>query len=66
MNVPNAGGTPDIEAIIRNCVANQAMEGLSCTEEDIAAMRRILTGETTVQAEIAAVAAKHRKKGSGE
>lgn len=49
-----------IDAIIKNCVANQALEGLICTEEDKAAARRILTGETTAEEEIAQVIAKYK------
>lgn len=49
-----------IDAIIKNCVANQALEGLICTEEDKAAARRIVAGETTADAEIARVIAKYK------
>ena len=55
----------EVDAIIRNCVANQAMEGLTCSTEDIAAMRRIITGETTLDAELAAVVARHTEKEQG-
>lgn len=51
----------DVEKIVRNCVANQAMEGQICSEEDVAAMRRIITGETTLQAEMEAIFAKHKQ-----
>ena len=50
-----------VEEIVANCVANQAFEGLICTEEDKAACRRIITGETTLEQELEAVLAKYRK-----
>ena len=49
----------DIDLIVGNCVANQAFEGQICTEEDIAACRRIVTGETTLEQELDAVVAKY-------
>lgn len=55
----------EVDAIIRNCVANQAMEGLICNEDDVAAMRRIITGETSLDAELAAVVARHTEKEQG-
>ena len=51
----------DVDQIIANCVANQAMEGLICTEEDKAAVRRIVSGETTAADEVAKVLEKYRK-----
>ena len=44
-----------VERIVANCVANQTLEGLVCTEEDKAAVRRIATGETTAAEEVAKV-----------
>ena len=49
------------ERIVANCVANQSMEGLVCVEEDKVAVRRIVSGETTVEDEVAKVLAKYRK-----
>ena len=37
-----------MDQIVANCVANQRLEGLECSEEDLAAARRIVTGETTL------------------
>lgn len=51
-----------VERIVANCVANQRLEGLICTPEDEAAARRIITGETTLAEELAAVVAKYREK----
>lgn len=42
----------NVDLIVGNCVANQAFEGQICTEEDIAACRRIVTGETTLNQEL--------------
>lgn len=50
-------------SIVRNCVASQALEGLICDEDDVAAMQRIVSGETTLEAELDAVEAKYRQKG---
>ena len=47
--------------IVANCVANQALEGLVCDEEDKAAVRRIVRGETTAEEEVAKVLAKYRE-----
>ena len=47
--------------IVRNCVANQAMEGLHCTKDDADALLRIVRDETTVDAEVAKILAKYRK-----
>lgn len=49
--------------IVRNCVANQAIEGLICDEDDKAAMQRIVSGETTLGAELDAVVAEYQQKG---
>ena len=46
-----------IEKIVANCVANQAIEGMICTEEDKAAIRRIISGQTTAEEEVAALIA---------
>lgn len=50
-----------VERIVANCVANQRLEGLICTDEDEAAARRIATGETTLAEELAAVVDKYRE-----
>lgn len=50
-----------VERIVGNCVANQRLEGLICTAEDEAAARRIITGETTLAEELAAVVDKYRE-----
>ena len=49
-----------IEKIVANVVANLAFEGMECTEEDKAAIRRIASGQTTAEQEVAAVIAKYR------
>ena len=49
------------ERIVANCVANQRLEGLTCDEADVAAVRRIARGETTAEEEVAAVLAKYRE-----
>lgn len=51
------------EFIIRNCVANAHFEGQMCDEDDVAAIRRILSGETTLEAELEALEAKYRDMG---
>ena len=51
-----------VDRIVGNCVANQRMEGLICTAEDEAAARRIITGETTLAEELAAVVARYREE----
>lgn len=51
----------DVDLIVGNCLANQALEGLVCTPEDEAACRRIVTGETTLDQELAPILAKYRK-----
>lgn len=53
---------PDVDLIVGNCLANQALEGLVCTPEDEAACRRIVTGETTLDQELEPILAKYRKK----
>lgn len=50
-----------IEFIVANCVADLAFEGMTATEEDKEAMRRILRGETTADEEVAAIIAKYKK-----
>lgn len=50
-----------VERIVANCIANQRLEGLICTAEDEAAARRIITGETTLAEELAAVVARYRE-----
>ena len=50
----------ELERIVGNCVANQRFEGLICDEEDKAAVRRIVCGETTAEEEVAKVLAKYR------
>ena len=50
-----------VERIVGNCVANQRLEGMICTAEDEAAARRIITGETTLAEELAAVVDKYRE-----
>lgn len=50
-----------VDKIVADCVANQRLEGLICTEEDKAACRRIITGATTLDQELDAVVAKYRK-----
>lgn len=55
---------PDVDLIVANCVANQALEGLVCTPEDEAACRRIVTGETTLDQELETVIRKYRKVSS--
>ena len=50
-----------VERIVGNCVANQRLEGLICTAEDEAAARRIITGETTLAEELAAVVAQYKE-----
>lgn len=50
-----------VDRILANCVANQQLEGLICTPEDVAAARRIITGETTLAQELAAVVAKYQE-----
>ena len=51
-----------IERLVRSCVADLAFEGLICTEEDKAAMRRISTGETALETELATVVAKYQEE----
>lgn len=51
-----------VDKIVANCVANQRLEGLICTAEDEAAARRIITGETTLAEELAAVVARYREE----
>ena len=53
--------TNRVDKIVANCVANQRLEGLICTPEDEAAARRIITGETTLAEELAAVVARYRE-----
>ena len=50
-----------VEKIINDCVANQRLEGLFCTEDDKMACRRIITGETTLDQELAPILAKYQK-----
>lgn len=50
-----------VDRILANCVANQRLEGLICTAEDEAAARRIITGETTLAQELAAVVAQYKE-----
>ena len=50
-----------VDKIVDNCVANQRFEGLICTEDDKAACRRIITGETTLDQELEAVIRKYQK-----
>lgn len=50
-----------IDKIVNNCVANARFEGLICDEDDVAAMRRIASGETTLGAELDAVIAAYQK-----
>ena len=50
-----------IERVVANVVANLAFEGMECTEEDKAAIRRIASGQTTAAEECAAVLAKYKK-----
>ena len=49
----------NVDLIVGNCLANQAMEGMVCTPEDEAACRRIVTGETTLDQELAPILAKY-------
>ena len=51
----------NVDLIVGNCLANQALEGLVCTPEDEAACRRIVTGETTLDQELAPILAKYQK-----
>lgn len=44
-----------VAKIINNCVANASLEGLICDEDDVAAMQRIVSGETTLDTELDAV-----------
>ena len=53
---------PKVEQIVRNCVADLAFEGMECTEEDVARMRRVASGETTADEEIAQIKARFRKE----
>ena len=50
-----------IEKIEGNCVANLALEGMICDEEDKERMRRIARGETTAKEEIEKIKAKYRR-----
>lgn len=50
-------------SVVRNCVANQALEGLICDEDDVAATQRIASGETTLEAELDTVEARYRDMG---
>lgn len=50
-------------SIVHNCVASAAIEGLTCDEDDVAAMQRIVSGETTLEAELDAVVAECQQKG---
>lgn len=52
----------EVERIIGNSVADLAFEGLHCTEENIAAMRRIVTGETTLESELDALDEKYDRQ----
>ena len=49
-----------IEKIVANVVADLSFEGMECTEEDKAAIRRIASGQTTAEQEVAAVIAKYK------
>ena len=49
------------DMLVRSCVADLAFEGLICTEEDKAAMRRIATGETALETELDTVVAKYKE-----
>ena len=50
-----------IERVVANVAANLAFEGMSCTVEDKAAIRRIASGQTTAAEECAAIVAKYKK-----
>ena len=52
-----------IEKIVANCVADLRFEGMECTEEDKAAIRRIASGQTTAAEECAAIIAKYKEQG---
>lgn len=51
---------PGTEQLIQSCAADLAFEGLPVTDENVAAMRRIASGETTLAAELAALDAKYK------
>ena len=51
-----------VKRIVRSCVANQAFEGMECSEEDVAAIRRIASGETTAEQEVAQILSKYQKE----
>lgn len=52
----------NVDLIVGNCIANQRFEGNAVTPEEVAAARRIVTGETTLDQELAPILAKHRKE----
>ena len=51
---------PRVEKIVNNCVADLAFEGMECTEEDIARMRRVASGQSTADEEIELIKARYR------
>lgn len=55
-----------VDQIVANCVANQRLEGLECSEEDLAAARRIVTGETTLAEELAVVITRYKEGNADE
>lgn len=57
----NVGYDERVEKIVKNCVADLAMEGMTCTEEDIARMRRVASGQTSADEEIEKIKARYRK-----
>lgn len=50
----------EAERLVESCAADLAFEGLICTDADRAAMRRLATGETTLEEELDAVIAKYQ------
>lgn len=51
-----------VERIIGNSVADLAFEGLTATDANVAAMRRIVTGETTLESELDALDEKYDRQ----
>lgn len=45
------------------CVANARLEGQVCDTEDVAAIRRIISGETTLENELDVLDGEYREKG---
>lgn len=53
---------PKVERIVRSTIADLAFEGMTCTEEDIARMRRVASGESTADEEVEQIKARYRKE----